>query len=381
MLGPDNVLGVPRVPVVQLDVRPLWVETRAAAALGLRDGQIVQGSIESRDGRVRLWLRDFSFGIPNGWNLKEGDKPFLRADLQPGGWGLLIQSGDPAPAPRAPTPAGTPLSAHSGVPDQALEGVLPTADERLAILLAMRPALTRAMSWLQPGLMGVLGQQGQIEPDLLQRLQSMGLNMSRLSPLGLRKAVLGQGRSVESRLASGEEVDDDPKSLIRQLLESLSEREGAHAVDRLSDEMRALLDELESLQLQAAQAQQRGELSLHVVLPFVDADPVVLHFQKPPRQAGQEAPPLTVDIHSRSRVLGELWLNTLVSAGRVIDLTMWTERQDIAELARTNSSELRHELETAGLDLRSFRIHDSPRPGFQSTVVGPQRGSVVDALA
>jgi hypothetical protein len=381
MLGPDQVLGVPRIPLVQQDMRPLWVEARAAQALGLRDGQVVQGLVQVNDGRVRLWLRDFSFGIPNGWNLKEGDKPFLRADLQPGGWGLLIQPGDPTTAVKAPTPAvvargGTELMASTPMAELA-----PAGDDRLATLLAMRPTLVRALAWLQPGLLGMIGWQGQRDIDLVQRFQAMSLNMANLSPMALRKSVMMQGRAMEHRLSIGEEVEDDPKSLIRQLLSSLSDREESKSVNRLSEEMRALLDELESAQLQAAQAQQRGELSLHVVLPFVDADPVVLHFYKPPREPSQEPPPLSVDIHSRSRVLGALWLNTMVRSSRVIDLTMWAERSDIAELARENASELRHELEMAGLELRSFQIHDSPRPGFQQDVPGPQRGSVVDALA
>ena len=381
MLGPDQVLGVPRIPLVQQDMRPLWVETRTAQSLGLRDGQIVQGLVQVRDGRVRLWLRDFSFGIPNGWNLKDGDKPFLRADLQPGGWGLLIQPGDAKPALKALDTGSTHRGATGTAPANPLTELTPAADERLATLLAMRPMLTRAMAWLQPGLLSLLGLQGQLDAGITQRFQAMNLSMAGLSPAALRKVVLAQGRSVEHRLGAGEEVEDDPKSLIRQLLSSLSEREESQAVDRLSDEMRAVLDELESSQLQAAQAQQRGELSLHVVLPFVDADPVVLHFYKPPREPGQEAPPLSVDIHSRSRVLGAVWLNTMVRSSRVIDLIMWAERGDIAELARTNASELRHELEMAGLDLRSFLIHDTPRPGFQTESTGPQRGSVVDALA
>ena len=77
MLGPDMVSASSRVPAVQMEARPLWVQTPVAQQLGLRDGQIVQAVAEVRDQRIRLWLKDFSFELPNGWVLKEG----ARADM------------------------------------------------------------------------------------------------------------------------------------------------------------------------------------------------------------------------------------------------------------------------------------------------------------
>ena len=73
MLGPDIVSASSRVPVVQMDARPLWVQTPVAQQLGLRDGQIIQAVAEVRDQRVRLWLKDFFFELPNGWVLKDGE--------------------------------------------------------------------------------------------------------------------------------------------------------------------------------------------------------------------------------------------------------------------------------------------------------------------
>ena len=92
MLGAESVLGAMRATPVQLDMRPHWIDTSMAEQLGLQDGQVVQALVEKKDGRVRLWLKDFSFDLPNGWVLKEGDKPFLRVSVNPGGWGLLIQN-------------------------------------------------------------------------------------------------------------------------------------------------------------------------------------------------------------------------------------------------------------------------------------------------
>ena len=110
MLGPDIVSASSRVPVVQMDARPLWVQTPVAQQLGLRDGQIIQAVAEVRDQRVRLWLKDFFFELPNGWVLKDGDKPFLRVSHNPSGWGFLIQA-----YPSGQTSTATPASAAFGL--------------------------------------------------------------------------------------------------------------------------------------------------------------------------------------------------------------------------------------------------------------------------
>jgi len=93
MLGAESVLGAMRATPVQLDMRAHWVETSMAEQLGLQDGQVVQALVEKKDGRVRLWLKDFSFDLPNGWVLKDGDKPFFACVAQPG-W---LGPADPKP--------------------------------------------------------------------------------------------------------------------------------------------------------------------------------------------------------------------------------------------------------------------------------------------
>jgi len=93
MLGAESVLGAMRATPVQLDMRPHWVETSMAEQLGLQDGQVVQALVERKDGRVRLWLKDFSLDLPNGWVLKDGDKPFFARLAQPG-W---LGPADPKP--------------------------------------------------------------------------------------------------------------------------------------------------------------------------------------------------------------------------------------------------------------------------------------------
>ena len=202
-----------------------------------------------------------------------------------------------------------------------------------------------------------------------------------MNPITLKRLVSGQAQSAENLLAQGLPAEGDPKSAIKQILARL-QQETFEGVDKQeSNEMEQAVRELESSQAQSAQKWLNGELSLHVVLPFVDHEPVDLHFQKPARKPNQEEPPLTVDIHSRSSTLGEIWLNTTISQGTGVDLVMWALRGEVASLAKQRAGELGLELGAAGLNLQSFQIFNAPRPLVRASEASGTRGSVVDTQA
>lgn len=376
MLGPDIVSASSRVPPVQLELRNLWVQTPVAQQLGLRDGQIVQAVAEVRDQRVRLWLKDFSFELPNGWVLKDGDKPFLRVSNNNGGWGFLIQAYPNGQAPATQMNAGLGMQHPTG-----LNGSWLAAQNTNLGLLLTQPTGFESFTRLLDRL-GVTSWGGQNDVnDLLRRLMQQRMSMAQINPMSLKRVVSSQARSLESQLAQGNSAVDDPKSLIRQILGKLEEEtvEGVNKEDRR--ELESAARELESAQAQSAQKWLNGELSLHVVLPFVDHEPVDLHFRRPARHANQEEPPLTVDIHSRSRLLGEIWLNTTISQGSGVDLVMWALRGEVAEMARQRASELGLELGAAGLTLQSFQIFNAARPLVRASEASGTRGSVIDTQA
>jgi len=378
MLGPDVVSAASRIGPVQAENRTVWVQTPVAQQLGLRDGQIVQATAEVRDQRVRLWLKDFFFELPNGWVLKDGDKPFLRVSHNPGGWGFLIQA---YPNGQAPVATATPVNQLFGLnPGLALaaEGGQPEPQSnRVGMLLMHPPGFATFSKLLSDVSQGSWSTQTEIGPWFQRLLQQRG-SMAQINPSMLRKAVMGQARSIENILLQGQEGADDPKTLLKTLLGLLSE-EGANK--EVLRQVEDAASEFEAAQAQSAQKMQQGELSLHVILPFVDADPVDLHFQRPPRKKGQEEPPLSVDIHSRSRVLGEVWLNTQISKGSDVDLVMWALRGEVAHLAKERSGELSLELGSAGLQLQSFQIFNAPRPLARVSESSATRGSVIDLRA
>ena len=381
MLGPELVNAASRTGPVQAENRAFWVQTPVAQQLGLRDGQIVQATAEVHDQRVRLWVKDFSFELPNGWVLKDGDKPFLRVMHNASSWGFLIQAYPNGQAPVAtPIPVNQLFGVQTSLASPTDMAALEPQSSRVGMLLMQPPGFTTFSKLMNDVAQGSWGIQTELGP-WLQRLLQQRNSLAQMNPSMLRKAVLGQSRSIENMLLQGQEGADDPKTLLKTMLGLLSDA-SVDAVDK--DSLRQLQEasgEFEAAQAQSAQKMQQGEFSLHVILPFVDADPVDLHFQRPPRKKGQEEPPLSVDIHSRSRVLGELWLNTQISRGNDVDLVMWALRGEVAHLARQRSGELGLELGSAGLKLQSFQIFNAPRPLARVDESSGTRGSVIDLRA
>ena len=165
MLGAESVLGAMRATPVQLDMRPHWVETSMAEQLGLQDGQVVQALVEKKDGRVRLWLKDFSFDLPNGWVLKDGDKPFLRVSQNAGSWGFLIQS-----YPSGQTSSATPASAAFGINQPPVLNSAQTLPSTTLGLLLTQPTGFESFARMLAGL-GTRNLSGQGEfSDMVKRL-------------------------------------------------------------------------------------------------------------------------------------------------------------------------------------------------------------------
>ncbi len=57
-----------------------------------------------------------------------------------------------------------------------------------------------------------------------------------------------------------------------------------------------------------------------------------------------------------------LWLNCLFDSAWDVQATAWTDNPDLARDLRDNVGELRHNLASFGLELRSLQVVDQPRP-------------------
>jgi hypothetical protein len=311
------------------------------------------------DRQMRLALNEHIFNMPLNPYIKEGDLVQLRAQLLPAGkWVLqLLHTGSFA-GPEAAAPA------------------LPT---RLNTLLFQPGGFANLLTLLRPGVLeGMVPVQ---DPgDLRKRIMAQRLSMGSLQPQALKRFVLGHTKSSEAALANDEVVADNTKLLLRLLL---TERERVE--DDSSDNEARLhhaLDELEAAQVQSAnQHAAKDDLNFAMVIPFRDADPVEVQFEKKGNKPGQPKNPLVVNMHTNSRVLGEVWLKTTISNSSQVDLTMWALNKEIADLAKFNASELTYELENAGLVMGSFQVYNAPRPDAKEERPPPDHGALVDTQA
>jgi len=268
MLGPELVNAASRTGPVQAENRALWVQTPVAQQLGLRDGQIVQATAEVHDQRVRLWVKDFFFELPNGWVLKDGDKPFLRVSHNAGSWGFLIQA---HPNGQAPATTATPVNQLFGVQTPLARptdvAALEPQSNRVGMLLMQPPGFAAFSKLMSDVAQGSWSTQTELGP-WLQRLLQQRNSLAQMNPSMLRKAVLGQSRSIESMLLQGQEGADDPKTLLKNLLGLLSEA-SVKPVDK--DSLRQFQDasgEFEAAQAQSAQknAARRALFACHLAV-------------------------------------------------------------------------------------------------------------------
>jgi hypothetical protein len=366
--GAETAHLTPKTPTIYLEGKlPLVIE-KTAAELGLRDGQVVQGTIESKINALRLILQgpqagqsgayiDLPKDLPAGLRLATGDTALFRVQVLANG-NLLLRPLQAAPAAALPVPPAP--AALPGRTEQL--GFRPPDMQALAQLL--RPGVLDSM------LQGLSAS----APELgaLQQWLKLRPSMAQLTPEKLQQAMQRSGFMTENLLTQGLGGGlIDLKSVLRQLL-----RSGA-AVDRdglIGDS----LDDIESRQLLANESLSGREWVFSMMLPFADAEPVALRLVRGRRQPGQDKPPLVIHLHTRNRDLGEIWLQTRISEQTDVDMVMWAEREDVAQRAQAMATNLEQELDSAGLNMTRLQIIHGQGPRAPMPYAPPDTGSLVD---
>ena len=356
ILGPEGVHAIVRTAPVHQEMRTAYVEAPVARQLGLHDGQVVQAVAAMRNDQLKLVLNEHSFNVPLFPYIKEGDVAQLRAQLLPSGkWALQL------------------LHTGSFAGPEAAQAAMPT---RLNTLLFQPSGFDALLSLLRPGVLESLVPPVVDATDLKKRISAQRLSMSSLQPQALKRFILGHTKTSEASLAEGEPVVDSTKVLLRMLM---AERDQIEDQDTQTEHrLHQALDEVEAAQVQSAQNVHKGDLSFSLVIPFRDADPVALDFEQKGNKPGQPKNPLVVNMHTQSRVLGEVWLKTTIRENAQVDLTMWALKKEVADLAKFNATELTDELESAGLHMGSFQVFNAPRPDAIEEQPVPEHGSLVD---
>jgi hypothetical protein len=354
-----------KIPTIYLEGKLPLVLEKSAVELGLRDGQVVQGTIESRIEALRLHLQgaqkgafiDLPKDLPASLRMASGDAALFRVQVLANG-NILLR-----PLQTAPAPAASAGAASAPLPGRTQH-------------LSFRPPDMQALGQLlRPGMLESM-LQGQIDssPELgvLQQWLQLRPSMAKLTPEKLQQAMHRSGFMTEGLLTQGLGSGLlDLKSVLRQLL-----RNGT-AIDK-DGLLKDSLDDIESRQLLANEGLDGREWAFSMMLPFADAEPVALRLMRGRHPSGQAKPPWVIHLHTRTSDLGELWLQTRINDETQIDMVMWAEREDVVNLAQAMADHLERELDSAGLHMTRLQIIHGQGPQVPAPHAPPEMGSLLD---
>lgn len=350
---------------------PIFLEGRLAVAdaeivreLGLHEGQVVHATVQASAGRLFLniagQLIDLPRDLPPNLRLSAGDTLLFKVQVQSDGSVVLRPMHEPAAVTLAPAQS---------------TGTWPDRNQQLELRPPDMGLLTQL---LRPGVLENLAQQMASSSPVLGQLIEQWLrqraSMAQLTPEKLQRLFRRSGWMNESMTALGRSPEGiDLKTTLRQLLDAMQEQnaDGVHLVKNA-------LDDMEASQLLASETLNSREWVFSIMLPFRDAEPVALRFSRGRRQSGQDKPPVLIQLHTRSKDLGEIWLHTCISDQTEVDMVMWALREDIAARAKARATGLSEELENAGLHMKRLQIIHGPGPQDMGNWVPPDTGSMVD---
>jgi hypothetical protein len=142
------------------------------------------------------------------------------------------------------------------------------------------------------------------------------------------------------------------------------------------DDIKGALGALESAQIQAVQAQARGELFLSIVIPFMHEHPLHLSLQRAAVSDAQPSPPFVINAYSNDDVLGEIWLKSVIEKQGELEIIMWAKNEATAKTAATASGVLTAQLSEFGLSLRKISIINGARS--EAVFLPPEAGQMVN---
>jgi hypothetical protein len=373
LTGPEAIsqLAGGKVLPIYLEGRVVPVQNDISRELGLSANQVIRAVVEQRPEGLIILINGRPVELAAQLRFRPGDLIWLKVVQT--SQGLVLQTTAP--------PAGQAGQAGSAAPGQPL----PTGTAAPLPTAAVSPMV--ASLFAQPanfnGLMSLFSSSGSLA-SLSTLAQSSGAlgplalflnarpSMGRLSPDGVRAALAASGFLTEARLAAGKSVRVDLKAGLREALQRMTGTT-AGAASGLKSMLESAVRELESSQADALSASSQKEFLFSFLIPFRDADPVLVTFQRPPAGPDDPEAPFIINLHTRSEGLGEVWMKTVVGRKTRLDLTMWADRSETARRAELAKSELAEELESAGLSLASLMVFHGRRP-TEHQPIAPDEG-------
>lgn len=350
---------------IYLEGRLIPVQNDVSRELGLSANQVVRAVIEQRSEGLIILINGRPVDLPKQLRFRPGDVIWLKAFESPKGMALQVVQ-----------PPGAPVVTAPGAPGQGLSPMVaslfaqPARFGGLLSLFSSSGGLASLTSYSQAtGGVGPLSLFLQASPS-----------MARLTGEQVKASMLRSGLFTESRLLAGQSVKSDVKAGLRELALRLAQAPRG-AADSLRKAAESAVRELESSQADTLQAATNREFLLNFMLPFRDADPVFVSIYRPPRTPEEQEPPLTVNLHTVSENLGEVWMRTVVGQKNSLEITMWAIQADTASRAERARPELSAELESVGLSMASFIVFHGRRPEEPSHSRVAEHGAVFDQSA
>lgn len=362
VLSAEPITPSLRIEPLPSEILPIQVKAEVARDLGLKDGQIVQGTLENSGDSVRLKILGESLDFPINTPRPPMNEPWQwRVSITANGVTLRPMG----PANPALSSLANSLSANTtSAPELALS----------TLALLQRPAEGAALNTVLGNSLWQNAPQVTGLPNFMALLRNVLPSMGQLNPETMRQAVATSGLFTESQLGGGLTVASrDLKVLLRRMMRTLP----AETTDLNS--IGEALDDIQSAQLKAVQAQAQGQILWQMQLPFADSPPVRLTIQRDAPTPDQPRPPYVFEVHTENPAIGEVWLKSALNSELEVSLTMWARRPEIAQLANIAQSKLASELRAAGLTMTEFKAYPGSRP--EATPKNSPPGSLLNVQA
>ncbi len=331
---------------------PFVVEASSARQLGLKDGQVIQANLDVQN---NLWLLRFQDGksleIPREWagmlRLATGDRLSFKVQFLANG-SIVLRPFGAGPDP------GTALGQAAGLNAPPMTDTLAPRTEQL---LARPQTLKSLQDLFQPGVLAQLAAKGGEMPTALMQWLQAQPSMANLTALQVRQWMMQSGWFNEGQMGLGRMLAPDAKTALKSLLNSLKKAQDSGA-DLIED---ALFD-IESSQLSAVASGSGQDQVVSLLLSFQDAPAVRLKFAREGHSDTPSSRPFVVDLELTMPELGAVWLRTRILRPSGLELMMWAERGDVAQMARQQAPNLRAQLHEAGLEVFSMQIMHGVMP-------------------
>lgn len=391
LTGPDSIAQIPggKVLPIYLEGRLIPVTSQVGRELGLSINEVVRSVVEVRGDSLAIMINGRAFDLPTQLRFRPGDAIWARFILLPNGFYAfkLLESAPNSVKTQGAQSTGNPQSASASsasVPTAAASGPASSSGASPAVtsLFAQPANLTGLLQLFSQSGLGAITSQltasGSLGPLglFLQSRPSMG----RLSPDIIAAALRASGLVSEAKLLKGQPAGPDLKLALRDLLGRLS---GAGSTQSSGSRaaVESALRELDSSQADTLFAQQNRDLAFSFVIPFKDADPVLVSMSRPRRKTEFSESAFIINVYTDSQTLGEIWMKATISEGKNIDFAMWAIREEIVGRAIKAKPELAEEMESVGLQMQSFLVFAGRKPEEPAATLGEHPGVVVDQKA